>query len=49
MNVKLTLPGYLPFDTRIELRENQKFELKTDSKKGSILQGGPPILERASQ
>ena len=48
-NVRITLPGYLPFDTQIELRKNQKFELKTDLQKGSVLQEGPPIRERASQ
>lgn len=48
-HMKITLPGYLPFDTQIDLRENQKFELKTDLQKGSVLQEGPPIRERASQ
>ncbi len=48
-HVKITLPGYLPFDTQIDLRDNQKFELKTDLQKGSVMQEGPPIRERASQ
>ena len=48
-HVRINLPGYLPFDTEIQLRENQKFELKTDLQKGSVLQEGPPIRERASQ
>jgi hypothetical protein len=48
-HVRISLPGYLPFDTEIHLRENQNFELKTDLQKGSILQDGPPIRERASR
>jgi hypothetical protein len=46
--VRISLPGYLPFDTEIHLRAHQQFELKTDLQRGSILQNGPPIRERAS-
>lgn len=39
--VKITLPGYQTFETELNLLANQKFELKTDLFKGSILQAGP--------
>jgi PEGA domain len=36
--LKITLPGYQPFETEVNLLANQKFQLKTDLFKGSILQ-----------
>ncbi len=46
--VKITLPGYQTFETEINLLANQKFELKTQLFKGSILQAGPLIREKAT-
>jgi len=39
--VKITLPGYRTFETELNLLAEQKFELKTQLFKGSILQAGP--------
>jgi hypothetical protein len=41
--IKIALPGYQPFESEVELRPNQKFVLKTELSKGSILQATPPI------
>ncbi len=46
--VKITLPGYQTFETEINLVANQKFELKTELPKGSILQAGPLLLKDGS-
>jgi len=43
--VKITLPGYRTFETELNLLAEQKFELKTDLFKGSILQAGPLMNE----
>jgi hypothetical protein len=45
--VKITLPGYKTFETEISLLANQKFELKTDLFKGSIMEKEPLIKEQA--
>lgn len=45
--VKITLPGYRTFETEISLFAEQKFELKTELVKGSILQAGPLMKEQA--
>jgi hypothetical protein len=47
--VKVTLPGYQTFETEINLLANQKFELKTDLFKGSIMQAGPLIKGKSSE
>src|SRR5262245_33880191 len=44
--VKVTLPGYKTFETEISLVADQKFELKTDLIKGSIMEAGPLIKEK---
>jgi hypothetical protein len=44
--IKITLPGYRTLETEINLIPNQKFELKTDLVKGSIMQAGPLINEK---
>jgi hypothetical protein len=44
--VKISLPGYQTFETEVSLVANQKFELKTDLFKGSILQAGPLLKEK---
>ncbi len=46
--VKITLPGYRTFETEINLFAEQKFELKTDLVKGSILQAGPLMKESSA-
>jgi PEGA domain-containing protein len=47
--VKVTLPGYQTFETEINLLANQKFELKTDLFKASIMQAGPLIKGKSSE
>ncbi len=42
-DLKITLPGYLPFETQVSLRPGQKFEVKTDLIPGSIREAGPLI------
>jgi hypothetical protein len=42
-DLKITLPGYLPFETQITLRPGQKFEVKTDLIPGSIRDAGPLV------
>lgn len=44
--VKITLPGYRTFETELNLLAEQKFELKTELFKGSILQSGPLMNEK---
>src|SRR6266540_3753276 len=39
--IKITLPGYQTFETEVEALANQKFELRTELLKGTILQAGP--------
>jgi len=46
--VKITLPGYRTFETVLNLLAEQKFELKTQLFKGSILQAGPLMNEKDS-
>ncbi len=46
--VKITLPGYRTFETELNLLAEQKFELKTELFKGSILQAGPLVNEKDS-
>ena len=41
--VKISLPGYQTFETDITLIASQKFELKTELFKGSIMEAGPLI------
>ena len=35
-HIKITLPGYQSFDTEIEVRANQKYDIKTQLPKGSV-------------
>jgi len=39
-NVRVALPGYLPFETVVDLRSHQKLKLQTDLVKGSITEAG---------
>ena len=43
--IKIVLPGYREFETAVDLAANQKFELKTELQKGSILGAGPQIKQ----
>ena len=45
---KITLPGFQTFETELNLLAGQKFELKTELFKGSIMQAGPLINEKDS-
>ncbi len=49
--IKITLPGYQTFETEVEALANQKFELRTELLKGTILQAGPLLRteERSPQ
>jgi hypothetical protein len=38
--VRIALPGYLPFDTVVDLRPRQKLKLETQLVKGSITEAG---------
>jgi PEGA domain len=42
-NVRVALPGYLPFDTVVDLRPHQKLKVKTDLVKGSITEAGSVV------
>lgn len=39
-NVRVALPGYLPFETVVDLRPHQKLKIQTDLVKGSITEAG---------
>ena len=39
-SVRVALPGYLPFETVVDLRPHQKLKLQTDLVKGSIMEAG---------
>ena len=38
--VRIALPGYLPFQTTVDLRPHQKLKIQTDLVKGSITEAG---------
>ena len=39
-SVRVALPGYLPFETVVDMRAHQKVKLQTDLVKGSITEAG---------
>lgn len=41
--LRIALPGYLPFDTTVDLRPQQKMKIQTDLVKGSILEAGSQV------
>jgi hypothetical protein len=41
--VRIALPGYLPFETTIDLRAYQKLKIQTELVKGSVAQAGPMV------
>jgi hypothetical protein len=42
-SLRVALPGYLPFDTMVDLRPHQKLKIKTDLVKGSITEAGSVV------
>ncbi|HEV2717492.1 MAG TPA: PEGA domain-containing protein [Terriglobales bacterium] len=38
--VRIALPGYLPFDTTVDLRPHQKLKIQTELERGSIAEAG---------
>jgi len=48
-NVRVALPGYLPFDTVVDLRPHQKLKIKTDLVKGSITEAGAVVSQPNEQ
>src|SRR5947207_12929025 len=38
--VRVALPGYLPFETVVDLRPHQKLQIQTELEKGSIAEAG---------
>lgn len=44
-SVRVALPGYLPFETVVDLRPHQKLKLKTDLVKGSITEAGSLVSQ----
>jgi hypothetical protein len=43
------LPGYLPFDTVVDLRPHQKLKIQTDLVKGSITEAGSLVNQQNQQ
>jgi archaellum component FlaG (FlaF/FlaG flagellin family) len=41
--LRIALPGYLPFDTMVDLRPRQKLKIQTDLVKGSITEAGSQV------
>jgi hypothetical protein len=41
--LRIALPGYLPFDTSVDLRPQQKLKIQTDLVKGSITEAGSQV------
>ena len=41
--LRIALPGYLPFDTTVDLRPQQKLKIQTDLVKGSITEAGSQV------
>jgi PEGA domain len=44
--VRVALPGYLPFDTVVDLRPHQKLKIQTDLVKGSITEAGTLVNQQ---
>lgn len=43
--LRIALPGYLPFDTMVDLRPQQKLKIQTDLVKGSITEAGSQVMK----
>ncbi len=48
-SVRVAWPGYLPFDTMVDLRPHQKLRIKTDLAKGSIVEAGSVVSQPPNQ
>jgi hypothetical protein len=44
--LRIALPGYLPFDTMVDLRSQQKLKIQTDLVKGSITEAGSQVIKQ---
>src|SRR5215467_221950 len=44
--LRIALPGYLPFDTMVDLRPQQKLKIQTDLVKGSITKAGSQVSKQ---
>ena len=44
--LRIALPGYLPFDTMVDLRPQQKLKIQTDLVKGSITEAGSQVTKQ---
>jgi hypothetical protein len=44
-HLRIALPGYLPFDTMVDLRPQQKLKIQTDLVKGSITEAGSQVIK----
>ena len=42
----IALPGYLPFDTTVDVRSQQKLKIQTDLVKGSITEAGSQVSKQ---
>jgi len=40
------LPGYLPFETTVDLRPHQKLKIETALVKGSITEAGSLVIQK---
>jgi hypothetical protein len=45
--IRLALPGYLPFQTEVDLRPHQKLKIQTELEKGSITEAGSLVSAKA--
>jgi hypothetical protein len=45
-NIRLALPGYLPFETVVDLRAHQKLKIQTELVKGSITEAGTLVHQQ---
>jgi PEGA domain len=44
--LRIAIPGYLPFDTMVDLRPQQKLKIQTDLVKGSITEAGSQVIKQ---
>src|ERR1700751_3371516 len=44
--LRIALPGYLPFDTTVNVRPQQKLKIQTDLVKGSITEAGSQVSKQ---
>ncbi len=45
-SVRIALPGYLPFETVVDLRPHQKLKIQTELQKGSITEAGSLVNQQ---